>query len=765
MRSIINEKHFLRSVTSLFVVAAGMFLTTQAHAQNWEKIYDGVDFVKNFDGVHAVRVETDLIGVSIIPYVMDKSYQGKGATPMAWGKDKGLQVTVNTNFYNMNTITPNSIAVSDGDVWHDGNNDKYAQIGFTKDGVLKWVRMSSSENAQPWMYNVVSGMGELLVDGQIPSDVLTSSACKSLGHCSNYRSRTGFGVSQDGKYIYWVVSKGDGQSGGGVKLDRFAEQMRNVGSYFAINLDGGGSSGLYIESHNKMYGTNTGRKVALNMGFKILPKPDYVCKVADVDNPGSMIFDMASDHWGLAAAESLFNHNVTEGCGSDPNHKMFCPNCGMQRKAAAIFVARSLGLEKVTPASPSFGDVTAESVGEEAAGYIEALLQKGIVSKADAFRPNDIVTRAEAAAMIAAGYISNIESYQLAQNATFTDVAKEHWGFPYIEALVRNCIVQGTDGQYHPDDAMNRVEFASILARAAQYIPREGCIFTKQCEENGKTECNGNDVVSCIANELVTTSCASDEICAEGACHKDIPCDASFVPVCDGQTLKTCVSDKVAFEVCPQACENGQCVECLSADKPKCENGIESVCLDKKLVSTACQAGEVCGASGVCLAESGCSQGDYKCVGNSLYTCNGSDWYEAYACAEQGLICANGACVKPQECTPGQSECVGDKIRTCDTKGYWGDAQSCGDKQSCLNNQCEDVSPGDNPPGETEPPSGGENTPSDPGDNIPGGSSQADTMIASSSSCSTGHRNPPAIPMIVFLLTGIGAVLRRRRMQ
>ena len=757
-----NTKKLQFIVMLLPFLFADMLYSSQATAQDWQNIYDGVDFVKDFDGVHAVRIETELIGVSIIPTVTDRSYQGTGATPKAWGKAKGLQIAVNTNFYNMSTITPNSIAVSDGDVWHDGNNDKYAQIGFTKDGELRWVRMSSSEKAQPWMYNVVSGMGELLVDGKIPSDVLTSSACKSLGHCSNYRSRTGFGVSQDGKYIYLVVSKGDGQSGGGVKLDRFAEQMKKVGSYFAINLDGGGSSGLYIESHDKMYGTNTGRKVALNMGFKIGKRPDYVCKAVDVDNPGAMIFDMASDHWGLAAAESLFNHSVTDGCGSDPSHKMFCPNCGMQRKTAAIFVARSLGLEKVTPTAPSFGDVTVESVGEDAAGYIEALLQKGIVSKADTFRPNDIVTRAEAAAMISAGYISNCESYQLAQNATFSDVPKEHWGFPYIEALARNCIVTGTDGQYHPDDAMNRVEFASVLARAAQYIPREGCIFTKQCEENGKIECNGNDVVSCIANELVTKSCGADEICAEGVCHKDIPCDSSFVPACDGQTLKTCVSNKIAFEVCAQACENGQCVECLSTDKPKCENGIESVCKGNKLISTACQAGEVCGSNGVCLSESGCTSGDYKCVGNSLYTCNGSDWFEAYACADQGLICSNGACVKPQECTPGQSECVGEKIRSCNASGYWGDAQSCGDNQTCLNHRCEAL-PGGLHPGGDEPPSE-EDPPSDSDENTPGASSQADTYIASSSSCSMGHHHS-GVPLILFLLTGMVGLLRRRRIQ
>ena len=764
MHYISKGNRAFRFASSLFCVSCALFLSSQANAQDWQKIYDGVDFVQNFDGVHAVRIETDLIGVSIIPHVTDKSYQGTGATPKAWGKAKGLQITVNTNFYNMTTITPNSIAVSDGDVWHDGNNDKYAQIGFTKDGILKWVRMSSSENAQPWMYNVVSGMGELLVDGKIPSDVLTSTACKSLGHCSKTRSRTGFGVSQDGKYIYLVVTKGD-NSNGGVKLDRFAEQMKEVGSYFAINLDGGGSSGLYIEAHDKMYGTNTGRKVALNLGFWVKPKPDYVCKVADVDNPGALIFDMASDHWGLAAAESLINHSVTEGCGSDPNHKMFCPDCGMQRKTAAIFIARSLGIDKATSAAPSFGDVTNETVGEEAVGYIEALVQKDIISKADTFRPNDIITKAEAAAMIARGYIADLESYQLAQNAIFSDVPKDHWGFSSIEALARNCIVQGKDGQYHPDNPMNRVEFASVLVRAAQYIPREGCIFTKQCEENGKTKCNDNHVEACIANEQVLVACASDEICTEGACQKDIPCDASFEPVCDGQTLKTCVAEKVAFEVCTQACENGRCVECLLTDKPKCENGTEYICQDNSLISNACQSGEVCGSNGVCLSESGCTSGEFKCVGNSLYTCNGSDWFEAYACAEQGLICEKGACVKPRECTSGQMECVGDNIRICGADGQWGEPESCGDQKVCQDNACVNSPTGEVPPDDPKPPSGGDEKPPVSEEDPNGTSSQSSAYIASESSCSMGHRNAPAIPIIVLLLTGLGVVLRRRRMQ
>jgi hypothetical protein len=126
-------------------------------------------------------------------------------------------------------------------------------------------------------------------------------------------------------------------------------------------------------------------------------------------------------------------------------------------------------------ASPSDSTVGSESTikGEFtdldqaswAANAINYLANKGIVSGRDSvtFAPNDNITRAEFAKIIAG-------AFGIATGATenFSDVASDAWYAPYVGACYAAGIITGyEDGTFKPDALVSRQEMAVMLKRAA----------------------------------------------------------------------------------------------------------------------------------------------------------------------------------------------------------------------------------------------------------------------------------------------------------
>ena len=89
------------------------------------------------------------------------------------------------------------------------------------------------------VYYAVSGFAQVLTDGVCTGD-------KAL------HPRTGFGLSQDGKYMVFVVIDGrqKGYSEGCTTVE-VAQLLKYYGSWNGLNMDGGGSSTLMILDENK----------------------------------------------------------------------------------------------------------------------------------------------------------------------------------------------------------------------------------------------------------------------------------------------------------------------------------------------------------------------------------------------------------------------------------------------------------------------------------------------------------------------------------
>lgn len=78
--------------------------------------------------------------------------------------------------------------------------------------------------------------------------------------------RTAIGFSQDQKYIIYCVVDGRGASAG-VTTKQLAQLMQSAGAYTAFNMDGGGSSALYVKEFGPMNTGSDGTERAVANGI------------------------------------------------------------------------------------------------------------------------------------------------------------------------------------------------------------------------------------------------------------------------------------------------------------------------------------------------------------------------------------------------------------------------------------------------------------------------------------------------------------------
>lgn len=132
-------------------------------------------------------------------------------------------------------------------------------------------------------------------------------------------------------------------------------------------------------------------------------------------------------------------------------------------KAAVATLLAASGVAVVAPqptAAKTFNDLN------PTADYyqpVSELLERGIVNgySDGTFRPNQAVTRGQAAKMLALALKLNTKSVK---NPNFKDVSSDHQYYPYIAALANKGIINGySDNTYHPNEPITRGQIAKIL--------------------------------------------------------------------------------------------------------------------------------------------------------------------------------------------------------------------------------------------------------------------------------------------------------------
>jgi hypothetical protein len=252
------NRHLLLALSLLSVSALA--------ADTWTQPYVGVQRLHRTTStpwnIHVLVVDLTAPGVSL---VSTTSAQRK-KTPSAWGALVGAQAAVNGDFFSYTDYSTTGLAVGAGQQWpNTADGTSQGTFAFGPGRVELSVPSAVVPFDATWMQGVVSGKPQVLKDGVVYQDPPNSS------FCTTRHPRTAVGLSQDSKTLYVAVI--DGRQAGfsvGMKCSEVGTLMKGLGAFNALNLDGGGSSALWVAGSGVVNSPSDGstRVVANHLGIK-----------------------------------------------------------------------------------------------------------------------------------------------------------------------------------------------------------------------------------------------------------------------------------------------------------------------------------------------------------------------------------------------------------------------------------------------------------------------------------------------------------------
>lgn len=208
----------------------------------------------------------------------------------------------------------------------------------------------------------------------------------------------------------------------------------------------------------------------LTEGNRITFKSNSNSKYTVIEN--NFTFADIQGSWAKNDIETLANKLIIKGV--DDNK--FAPKAETTRAQLATLLTRTLGLQGQKAAKVSFKDVTGN---EWFAGDLSIAVNAGLVGGYEdgTFKPNQTITRQEAAAMIkrAMDY-ATYDKAALQEDKKASNLYKDYnkvgnWAKNDIEIITQAGIMGGNEkGQFSPTSNTTREQLASILKRFMTFV-------------------------------------------------------------------------------------------------------------------------------------------------------------------------------------------------------------------------------------------------------------------------------------------------------
>ena len=127
-----------------------------------------------------------------------------------------------------------------------------------------------------------------IVGGESRAPMLKNGIIEQTDIWNELHPRTGAGYSQDKKIVIFCVADGRGASAG-VTTKQLAQLMQSAGAYTAFNMDGGGSSCMYVKEFGPMNATSDGTERAVANGIFAVSSAPTDNNIASIKSYNSTI--------------------------------------------------------------------------------------------------------------------------------------------------------------------------------------------------------------------------------------------------------------------------------------------------------------------------------------------------------------------------------------------------------------------------------------------------------------------------------------------
>jgi uncharacterized protein YigE (DUF2233 family) len=220
-----------------------LLLNAAAAFADWTPVGPGVDY-QEFRGdtydVHVTRVDLTNDDIQVI----STRESEKGLKVSDFAKREHAIAAINGDYFD-ERFNPVGMTVGPCGEWDSVKKirrEGYVAVGGSKARIAKQSDVSLDDDPEPWMEATVSGWPALVVSCK-PLNTLPGSASFTLAT----HPRTAVGLSKDRKTLYLVVADGRRTGIPGFTLPQLAAFMSDtLHACAAINLDGGGSSAMWV---------------------------------------------------------------------------------------------------------------------------------------------------------------------------------------------------------------------------------------------------------------------------------------------------------------------------------------------------------------------------------------------------------------------------------------------------------------------------------------------------------------------------------------
>jgi exopolysaccharide biosynthesis protein len=216
-------------------------LAGSAGADDWAPVTAGVEYrriLRDDIDVHVVRVDLDVASVTVIT----TPAADRGLTVSAFARRHEAVVALNGDYFDTQ-LNPIGLAMGGGEVWARADERVRRQevVGVGGRRVEIFPRTSPLREPEPWMTGAVSGWPMVVEDCEPIAKLPGSDHFTNAPH-----PRTAVGLSADRRRLLLLVADGRREGVPGPTLPELAALLVETGACTALNLDGGGSSALWL---------------------------------------------------------------------------------------------------------------------------------------------------------------------------------------------------------------------------------------------------------------------------------------------------------------------------------------------------------------------------------------------------------------------------------------------------------------------------------------------------------------------------------------
>lgn len=285
----------MRSSLLLATLALGLATTVApglAHATDaWSDPFPGVRRLHRTlatQNINVLKVDLCAPGVSVRATATGERQR----TVSSFGSAVGAQAAVNGDFFSFQTYSTDGPVVHAGAAWGGNDHGYVAPVQFGANRVAM-PGHEGTGGVEAWAREVVSGHPSLITAG-----ARRDNNGDSL--CTARHPRTALGLSADHRTLFVMVVDGRATGRAGMTCDEMIAMFTELGAADALNLDGGGSSTMWLQGPGVVNYPSDGSQRVVANHLAILaggggaaphcPVPAYAASfVAATDAPTTMI--------------------------------------------------------------------------------------------------------------------------------------------------------------------------------------------------------------------------------------------------------------------------------------------------------------------------------------------------------------------------------------------------------------------------------------------------------------------------------------------